>query len=136
MPQLNWSILAPIVLALAALAAGIVFFMSVVSAGPQRQSLPPSNSTTRVTLGAPAHAVTTGVQLQGRVIGTPYLQASPSSTAAVVADLHADETLTLSACSDACAWYQVTTADGATSGWVPSAFVSVQGNDRSLPVVH
>ena len=77
----------------------------------------------------------TGIQLPGRVIGTPHVRSDPSSNAIVVQDLQSGQTVAVSACSSACAWYRVTAPGQTAPGWVSSAFVNVQGDDNKLPIM-
>lgn len=79
-------------------------------------------------------SVPSGIQLAGRVIGTPHVRTDPSSNAAVVDDLQSGETVTVSACSASCAWYLVTEPGQTTPGWVSSAFVDIQGDEQKLPI--
>ena len=139
LPQFNWSVFGPILLAFAAVGGGIVFLVSIssphaprrvaaVASAPIQAALDPSATTFAP---IPPH----GLRLPGRATGSPHLRAAPSSEAAVVGDLQSGETIQASGCSASCGWYLVTPSGQAVSGWVSAAFVSLQGDDRALPVV-
>lgn len=74
-----------------------------------------------------------GVHLSGHVNGTPHLRANPSSTAIVLQDLQNGEPVDVTGCSEGCDWYLVAPPNQPSGGWVPSAFVEVQGDDHKLP---
>ncbi|MGI8550663.1 MAG: SH3 domain-containing protein [Dehalococcoidia bacterium] len=139
MPQFNWSILAPIVLAVAAIAAGIAYIFSVTAghSHPASQraaalvTASPPGFSTQPLLVTPAR----GVQLPGRVTGTPHLRSEPDSTAPILTDLHNGDPVQVSACSLACGWYLVAPSGRPSPGWVSAAFIMLQGDEHRLPVV-
>jgi uncharacterized iron-regulated membrane protein len=132
MPQFNWPVMGPIVLILALVAGGAVFLGTHLphpAAQVGRGTASPPQAAAR------ASATPTGVQIPGRVIGTPHIRSDPSSNAIVLQDLQGGQTVQVTACSAGCAWYRVALPGQATSGWVSSAFVDVQGDEHKLPNV-
>lgn len=139
MPQFNWSVFGPILLALAAVGGGIVFLVSITSSQAPRHSAVVDPTPIQTTIGSTATAVLPtpphGLRLPGRATGSPHLRAAPNSEAAVVGNLQSGEAVQASGCSASCGWYLVTPSGQAVSGWVSAAFVNIQGDDRTLPVV-
>lgn len=140
MPQFNWSVFGPILLALAAVGGGIGFLVSITSSHAVHHATvvaatAPISAALSSTSAALPSTPTRGVRLPGRATGSPHLRAAPSSEAAVVGDLQSGEEVQASACSASCGWYLVTPSGRAVSGWVSAAFVTIQGDDRTLPVV-
>jgi uncharacterized protein YgiM (DUF1202 family) len=94
-----------------------------------------------VTVPAQASAVhlltapTGGVQLTGRVVGTPHLRGAPSSTSQTLQDLQAGDMVVVNACSATCSWYLVTPPGQSALGWVSSTFITIQGDEQRLTVV-
>lgn len=136
MPQLNWSFVGPVLLIVTLVASGVIVAVSRTAPRPQHPSVlaatgSPSPAASPV---KPASRTPVSVQVQGRAIGTPYLRSQASSDAAVVRELQSGEAVEVSACSQSCTWYQVVLSNGATTGWIPSAFIALQGSDRTLPV--
>jgi uncharacterized protein YraI len=131
LPQFNWAIMGPIVLLVALIAGGGYFLIT---------HSPHSSGRIARTVAAPVEAASarsiatpTGVQLPGRVIGTPHIRSNPSSNATVLQDLQSGQTITVSACSGGCAWYLVANPGQPAAGWVSSAFVDIQGDENRLP---
>lgn len=126
MPQFNWPILGPIILAAAAAVAGVLFLFSRV---PPIATQPASAANrTSASLQHP------GPRFPGRVIGTPHLRTQPSSNAQVLQDLQSGELVDVSACNTTCGWFLVGAPGSPPAGWVPSAFVSLQGDEQKLAV--
>lgn len=138
MPQFNWSILAPVALAVAAAAAVTIFLISVATpyGGRRSQAVVPSSARRSSDSGGSTPAsVTSSVLLPGRITGTPYLRSAPSSVAAPIAELQNGQPVEISGCSATCAWYLVMLAGQPTGGWVSGSFVTVQGDSRRLPAL-
>jgi hypothetical protein len=140
LPQFNWSVFGPILLVLAVVSGGLFYLASRSSSGPAHHAaLVAATAPMQAALSATPNTAPAvpagGVRLPGRAMGSPHLRASPSSEAAVVGDLHNGEDLQASGCNASCGWYLVTPSGRAVSGWVSAAFVTVQGDDRTLPVV-
>jgi hypothetical protein len=132
LPQFNWVVIGPVVLLFALLTGGAFFVVKHVPiptghVAPTAQ--PAEASTSR------PGSVPSGIQLSGRVIGTPHVRSDPSSNAKVIEDLHSGEVVTVTACSPTCAWYLVTETSQTSQGWVSSAFVDVQGDEQKLPIL-
>ena len=140
MPQFNWSVFGPILLALAAVAGGIAFLVSLASPHSSHHAFVtaatvPIHAAFSPTVTTVLQAPPRGVRLSAIAAGSPHLRAAPSSDAAVVGDLKYGEAVQVSGCSASCDWYLVTPSGQAVSGWVSAAFVTVQGDDRALPVI-
>jgi hypothetical protein len=129
LPQFNWMVLGPIVLILGLAIGGSVFLVSHFP----HASAQPSNTTA---LSATRTPTPSGIQLSGRVIGTPHVRAQPNSTSGVIQDLQGGQAVQISACSDRCAYYLVGFPGQPAQGWVSSAFVDLQGDESKLPVAH
>jgi hypothetical protein len=140
LPQFNWSVFGPFLLLLAALGGGIAFLLSVSSSHPSHHrstvAAPvPVQAMLSATTVVPAVVPPRGARLPGRANGSPHLRTAPSSDAAVVGDLQSGEAVEASGCSASCDWYLVTPSGQSLSGWVSAAFVTIQGDDHTLPVV-
>jgi hypothetical protein len=132
LPQFNWQILGPLVLAAIAAAAGVVFLSSHLP----RVSTQPASAAVRTTPAAQPYAnLHTGPRLPGHVVGTPHLRINPSSTSSILRDLQAGELVEASACSSTCGWFLVGPPGQPAAGWVPSAFIALQGDEQKLVVI-
>lgn len=129
LPQFNWSVLGPIVAGIAAVVVGASLLVSHVPRAPSQ----PAHAAAPFSAASPTAAG--GVRLKGRVIGTPHLRPQPRSTTKALEDLQSGETVDVSACSDSCGWYLVTPAGQTSPGWVASAFIMLQGDERKLAIV-
>jgi hypothetical protein len=126
LPQFNWPVLGPIILAILGTTAGIALFFSRV----QHHTPPSAANSTGV-----HRADSAAVKLQGYVVGTPHLRAGPSSNATVLQDLQSGQIVDVSACSSSCGWFFVGPLGQTSIGWVPAAFVTVHGDERRLTVI-
>lgn len=134
MPQFNWSVVGPALLALALLLGGGGLLATHVphpGAPAGRSTAAAAEAATRRAQGGSAAA-----HVGGLVIGTPHLRNNPNSNAIVLQDLQSGETVDVSGCAEACIWYLVTPPDRSAAGWVPSAFIHVQGDEQKLPGSH
>jgi SH3 domain-containing protein len=118
----------PLVLLLALAGGGFVFLGSHVPK-PAAQAAQHTAAASNARSTAPP-----GVQLPGRIIGTPHVRSEPASTASILQDLQSGQNVQVSACSNACSFYLVATTGHSPQGWVSSAFVELQGDEQKLPV--
>jgi len=114
------------ILAVAAAVAGALFLFSHV----------PHMATQSASAASRTAAVTQhpGPRIPGRVIGTPHLRTQPNSNAQVLQDLQSGELVEVSACSSNCGWFLVGVPGLAATGWVPAAFINLQGDEQKLSV--
>jgi hypothetical protein len=135
LPQFNWTLIWPVLFALVVGGAATIFALShAPHPAPQAARLIAVSTADAASAGRQP-VQQGGVYLNGRVIGTPHLRAEPSSNAMVLQDLQAGDTVDISGCSPSCGWYRINVPGRPSPGWVPAAFVTVQGDDQRLPVI-
>jgi hypothetical protein len=134
MPQFNWAIMGPFIL-LAGLLFGGTYFLAGHVPHPVPQ-VAVHGAASAEAASAQGAGIPPGIQIAGRVIGTPHMRSNPSSNSIAIQDMQAGDTVSVSACSAGCAWYLVALPGRPTPGWVSSAFVDIQGDERKLPLAH
>lgn len=136
-PQFNWSVVAPLLIALALLFGASGFIYGLVApdrAGDSDGALQRAGTGGGMDLRAPDLVKSKLFSLSARITGSPTIRKGPGTQYDEVFKVNEGQEFHIVACSPGCSWVRLMTLDNA-QWWLPSTFVAVSGDINELPVL-
>ena len=141
-PQFNWPVFGPLIVALALIVGVSGFMYSLTTTreqpGPVRE--PAGDARAPGTGGGadlrPPELVRSKLfSLSARVNGSPTIRRGPGTQYPAVAKAMDGQEFHVIACSPRCEWLQIFSLTDDGQWWLPSVFLSVSGDVQELPVL-